>query len=325
VAAKSKPTNASIKRQTSTKNRDFVKEAKRKSDTDWDLFVAARDGDVKAVTRLIARGADVNVRDSLTIPVLIWAAKDGHTDIVELLLANGADVNVRSGDQTDRFTALMWAAEAGQTDTMRVLIASGANIDDRNDNGCTALIRAAKEDKTEAVRLLLANGADVNAVSEGGETALTISKSPEVKALLSGSSCSPPSSNTVADQRPRGHGTKKKRATPTKPVKVETVKTKKEPKKKAPLKKPAKVLISSRQIRSNIEQNLPIRIGEVGVEKTRVRMTFCKYRGDLTDGEIQSVIRFLKNTFPVAEVSVYCSSADSGDITIEFHEDIKER
>ena len=83
-------------------------------------------------------------------------------------------------------------------------------------------------------------------------------------------------------------------------------------------------LVSSRKIRSDIEQNLPIRIGEVGVEKSCVRMTFCKYRGALTDGEIQSVIRFLKNTFPIADISVNCSDSCSGIITIEFHEDIRE-
>ena len=44
---------------------------------------------------LLARGADVNVKDNKNQTALMVASQNGHREIVELLLAKGADINAR--------------------------------------------------------------------------------------------------------------------------------------------------------------------------------------------------------------------------------------
>ena len=55
---------------------------------------AARDGDIKALERLLADGADPNGRDPDTgIPPLHWAVSCHSVRMVRLLAKAGADVN----------------------------------------------------------------------------------------------------------------------------------------------------------------------------------------------------------------------------------------
>jgi hypothetical protein len=58
-----------------------------------DLFTAASNGDLAAVTLLIAGGANVNVENIHKNTPLHLAAGNGHKDIVEELLRNGADAS----------------------------------------------------------------------------------------------------------------------------------------------------------------------------------------------------------------------------------------
>src|SRR5712692_9771802 len=78
-----------------------------------DLRLAACDGDIKKVTNLLKRGANVNATGVQGSSALISAeACTSHDDLtqsrvqlVELLIANGAAVNHRNGDGR---TALMY-------------------------------------------------------------------------------------------------------------------------------------------------------------------------------------------------------------------------
>ena len=60
------------------------------------LRFAAIDGDIEAVKRRLAAGANVNGPTPWGWTALYYAASRGHKEIVELLIANGADVNHRS-------------------------------------------------------------------------------------------------------------------------------------------------------------------------------------------------------------------------------------
>ena len=60
------------------------------------LRSAAVDGDIEAVKRRLAAGANVNAPNTYGWAALYWASSRGHKEIVELLIANGADVNQRS-------------------------------------------------------------------------------------------------------------------------------------------------------------------------------------------------------------------------------------
>ena len=57
---------------------------------------AAINGNIEAVKRRLAAGANVNGPTPWGWTALHFASSRGHKEIVELLIANGADVNVQS-------------------------------------------------------------------------------------------------------------------------------------------------------------------------------------------------------------------------------------
>ena len=55
-------------------------------------------GDVDAVNQCISDGQNVNMRDGDGRSSLFVAAMEGHKTIVEILLAKGADVNAKDSE-----------------------------------------------------------------------------------------------------------------------------------------------------------------------------------------------------------------------------------
>ena len=99
------------------------------------LWHAARTGDLRAMKRYIAEGADVNAPDeSLNISPLAWSASHGHTEATRLLIENGADVNMTDDDGS---TPLHSAAVFGRADVAKLLVENGANLQVRNGDGAT--------------------------------------------------------------------------------------------------------------------------------------------------------------------------------------------
>lgn len=134
------------------------------------LHRAVRRGDVKAVERLLAEGANVNARDKYENTPLHLAAGEGNVRIAEMLLAKGASLAAlsSSGD-----TPLHRAARAGNVEVMKLLIAKGAEVDAKDSviRG-TPLGTAALEGQFEAAKLLLESGADPNVRDTIGDTPL---------------------------------------------------------------------------------------------------------------------------------------------------------
>ena len=97
------------------------------------LWHAARTGDLEAMKRYIAEGADVNESDeNLNISPLAWSASHGQTEAARLLIENGADVNLKDDDGS---TPLHGAAVFGRADVAKLLVENGANLKVRNNDG----------------------------------------------------------------------------------------------------------------------------------------------------------------------------------------------
>lgn len=179
------------------------------------LFKAAHDGDIEAVKREVAAGADLEARDGDGRTAVHIAAFASHEAVVEVLAAAGADMNAlehdaydavtiaavandvpmlkaalaagnRAGNVTSRYdgTALIAAAHLGHHEVVKVLIDAGAPLDHINNLGWTALIEAVVlgdggSDHQQCVRHLLAAGADKSIADRQGLTPLELARSRE--------------------------------------------------------------------------------------------------------------------------------------------------
>jgi len=119
---------------------------------DSPLMVAALNGKLPLVKRLVTLGAPVN-RTGWT--PLIYAATNGHSDVVAYLIDAGANVNAESPNGS---SALMMATRGRFQSTVELLIAKGATVNHRNQDGATALTWAKTRDYSEIAAVLRARG-----------------------------------------------------------------------------------------------------------------------------------------------------------------------
>ncbi len=103
-----------------------------------DLLGASISGNLDAVKRQIAFGADLNQRtdDGQNNTPLILAVTFGNEKVANALMEAGADVNLQ---KTDGSTALIAAAFMGHPDMVKALLENGAEPNIRNLGGSTAL------------------------------------------------------------------------------------------------------------------------------------------------------------------------------------------
>lgn len=166
-------------------------------------FIRAADTDDQTtVRRLLARGADINVRDNFHpgATALMLAAYNGNDALCRLLLEQGADINAQN---KHGMTAVAYAVHTGCASTARLLLARGesakgrgggyaltdavfgkdaavvgllldrgAPINTRDELKKTPLMNAVDQRFKAAARLLIARGADVNVVDIYGSTPL---------------------------------------------------------------------------------------------------------------------------------------------------------
>lgn len=123
----------------------------------------------RAVSEVLAGGADVDVAQPDGSTALHWAAYHDQVAVVAGLLAAGAkaDVANRYG-----ITPLLLASENGSETIVRPLLEAGANANDRRKGGETALMVAARTGRPGVVRALIEKGAEINAQDRADQTAL---------------------------------------------------------------------------------------------------------------------------------------------------------
>jgi ankyrin repeat protein len=126
------------------------------------FYEAIRADDSKAVSALLAQGAEINNRDDHGTTPLMYAAAVGSARMMRQLIAAGADVNAKNSFDA---TALMWCTN--QFEKVKLLTDKSADVNARSTRGRTPLLIAASHDSNAAViRLLLSKGADLTKASD---------------------------------------------------------------------------------------------------------------------------------------------------------------
>lgn len=172
------------------------------------LHLAAHTGDVATIAALVAKGADLEARDSYLRTPIHVAAFASQDDALRALAEAGADMNAFEAQAYDVVTiaavandpdlmslaielgndpglttspydgtALIAAAHLGHAEVVRRLVAAGAPLDHINNLGWTALIEAVilgdgGADHVAVVKALLAGGADTDIADREGTTPL---------------------------------------------------------------------------------------------------------------------------------------------------------
>jgi ankyrin repeat protein len=135
------------------------------------LHHAVSAGNVAAVEKLAAAGANVNFvdKDGATPLILAASCRLGRADTVRALLAAGAQLQTAD---TEGWTALHHAADRGRTEIVELLVAQGASVNAALDTRDTPLHLAVKSKHTFTVQVLLAAGADVYTPGSNSRSAL---------------------------------------------------------------------------------------------------------------------------------------------------------
>lgn len=170
-------------------------------DLNYELIIAAENGNKKEVYQLIRQGADVNAKTYEGITPLMYAIQNGHNSIAQVLIEKGADVNTVP---SNGIPALVAAVNAGNLQGTFLLLDNGANPHYQNTYkqmplclavidsdyemtkllldfseyftkdylGNTDLFYAAENGDTAIVRLLVEHGAIINEQNNSGVTPL---------------------------------------------------------------------------------------------------------------------------------------------------------
>ena len=155
-------------------------EAAGMSEQDYNLMEAVAEGEIDEIKRLIAEGADVNVKNSEGETPLHVSGIWGKVEPLQMLIDAGAKVNVQAtGAKSLGLAPLHWYTHPGYGDGVAALIKAGAIVNmivkDEKGTELTALDIARRytnsDHHKEVVELLVAAGAKTRDELPGGDKA----------------------------------------------------------------------------------------------------------------------------------------------------------
>jgi ankyrin repeat protein len=125
-----------------------------------ELHLAACWGTTRDVEAILAKGADVNVKNWVGMTPLHYTARKGNSEGCRVLLNRGADIEAKNNRGR---TPLHQAAMYGNADAVHTLLNAGASNVVKTPTGHTPLHLAVYKGNKEAVQALVAAGADIYA------------------------------------------------------------------------------------------------------------------------------------------------------------------
>ena len=139
-----------------------------------DIFDAARDGDIPAITRYAKEGGDINARTEDGYTPFILATYHAHTKAAAALLKLKANPCAEDGRGSN---AYMGVAFKGHAETAEWLLThTKCDINHQNYAGQTALMMASLFGQEKVVTLYMKHGADPAIVDAQGNTAESLAK-----------------------------------------------------------------------------------------------------------------------------------------------------
>jgi hypothetical protein len=146
------------------------------------LAEAARKGDAAAVTKLLDAGVDVNTKFRYGATALSYACDHGHLEVVKVLIARGADVNVK--DTFYGQTPLNWASgpaikrKPEHAEIVRLLLKAGAQGKER------AFLNAVGASDVAMTKVILEEGALADEALTSALELATANKKTEIIPIL---------------------------------------------------------------------------------------------------------------------------------------------
>ena len=124
-----------------------------------ELIVAASNGSVTKVRKLLESEIDINIKDNQGKTSLHHACSKGHLVMVKILIGHGANVNLQTNSKK---TPLHLASKKGNINIVKFLISKGASVNAKTKFETQPIHIAAENGYFEIAKILVEHGAELN-------------------------------------------------------------------------------------------------------------------------------------------------------------------
>lgn len=133
------------------------------------LILAASDGNLARITKLVECGSDVNIQDGAGDRPLAAAVRAEQDRAAKLLVRLGADPDLPG---INGKPAIFYPAARGNIETARFLLDAGADPNSKDETGVSVLMLSMVAACTNVAAILAERGADPNVYDKNGYTPL---------------------------------------------------------------------------------------------------------------------------------------------------------